>query len=1103
MSFDKALNFLIRRFCSGSIARRLTVALVVLGITATVIITAAQTYLEYQSEIKQIDERFERVRVTHGRSLAASIWSFSEIQIQLELQGLLNTPGFEYAEVKSHEGQIWTVGNKSSANAVVFTSSLVYPNKNTRHDVGTLTVVAGKNEIIDLIKLHAFESLLYFGTWIFFLAGFLFLVFRQLVTRHLDALVKYTSSISFESEGAPLILARNQSATGSEDELDLVTSSINSMRTQLTNSITGLQTSEQRFRAFFQSSSIAAIIAIDSDGNLILWNPGAEQTFGYSKEEILGKPLLQLIPDRYKEAHQRGLQKALETSEYSVIGKTVELSGVRKDGSEFPLELSLGVWSSEGKTQFSAIIKDISDRKKAQQEARESTALVGVLHAIAVAANEADTVEEALRACLNNVCTYSGWPVGHVYLCDPKNPEKLVSSDIWHMTDEERLNDFKEGTRQFDFMSGEGLPGVVLETKEPSWIIDLQSSDNFPRADLASEAGLVAGFALPVLAGSEVKGVLEFFSEENSDPDPSLFYTLIHIGTQLGRVIERRDAEESQRKLSMAVEQSSASVIITDTEGVIEYVNSTFCDVTGYSSEEAVGLKPSIIKSGYHSQELYEELWGTITSGRQWRGELHNKRKNGDLFWEDVSISPIKDDEGKISHFLAVKEDISIRKQYEDQLIHQANYDALTGLPNRLLAVDRLTQAITAASRDERNVAVLFAVLDDINKVNDTLGHEAVDELLKKAGTSLAHVVGESDTVAHFGSGEFVIILPGLEKSIFAELMARELMAVFDEPIHLKDSEISIGMRIGLTIFPNDGEDPQILFRNAHAASYRAKEMETQKYRFFTPNMDEEAMIMLRRETLLRTAIENDELSLNYQPVVDGQTGAMVGAEALIRWNNPELGFVPPDAFIPLAETTGLIVPIGEWVLETACRQAVQWQTEGSTPFTMAVNVSSRQFEGTKIVETIGRILGETGLSASCLEIEITERILIHDTALATIVLNEINSMGVSISIDDFGTGYSALSYLKQFPFDTLKVDRSFINDVTHDPDDAALVTAIVAMAHGLNHKVIAEGVETKDQWDFIRALNCDQIQGYFFGKPMPAEDFTAYWIEEKAKRLA
>lgn len=681
MNFDTIKNFNFLRFFSGSIARRLTAALVILGITATLITTAVRTYLEYQSEIKLIDERFESARVTHGASLAASVWSFSEIQIQLELQGLLNTPGFEYAEVKSHEGEVWTAGENTSTDVVVNEAPLIFRNKGKVHSLGILKVVAGKQAIYDRIKFHALESLFYFGTWIFVLAGFLFLIFRQLVTRHLDKLARYTSSISFDHEGAPFELSRQPSEPGSEDELDQVADSINSMRTQLSKTITGLQTSEQRFRAFFNSSSIAAIVAIDSDGNLIMWNQGAEHAFGYSREEIIGKPLLQLIPERYREAHTAGLQKARESDEYSVIGKSVELSGLHKNGSEFPLEISLGVWKSEGKTQFSAIIKDISDRKKAQQELRESTALVGLLHAIAVAANEAETLEDALRACLNNVCTYSGWPVGHAYLCDPKNPDRLVSSDIWHLMDEERMAAFKEGTADFNFMRGEGLPGTVLKTKEPSWIIDLQSDKNFPRKKLAAQSGLRAGFALPVLAGSEVKGVLEFYSEENTEPDPSLFYTLIHIGTQVGRVIERRDAEESHRKLSLAVEQSPASVVITDIDGNIEYVNSTFCDVTGFSAEEVIGQKPSIVKSGYHSLDLYEELWSTITAGGEWRGELHNKKKDGTLFWEDVSISPIKNEENLTSHFLAVKEDISIRKQYEEQLIHQANYDGWIDRP--------------------------------------------------------------------------------------------------------------------------------------------------------------------------------------------------------------------------------------------------------------------------------------------------------------------------------------------------------------------------------------------------------------------------------------
>lgn len=966
--------------------------------------------------------------------------------------------------------------------------------------LGTLTIVAGKQVIYDRILVQAWETLLSFGAWTFFLAGTLFWIIRQLVTRHLDTLARYTSSISFEGPAPELVLDDSGSEPDPDNELDQVANAINAMRTQLAASITGLQRSERRFRAFYQSSNIAAIVAVDEEEAITLWSPGAERAFGYSAEEILGQPLHQLIPERYKSAHKEGFSRALKTREYKVIGKSVELYGVHKDGHEFPLEISLGVWNSEGKTQFSAIINDISERKKAQLELRESTALVGLLHAIAVAANEAETVEEALRATLRNVCTYSGWPIGHFYTCDPNNEDLLKPTSIWHLEDDEEFGEFREKTRDIDFKRGEGLPGGVLQSGEPAWVIDLQRVSNFPRAKIAAQLDLKAAFALPVLAGSEVKGVLEFFSKEITEPDQSLFYTLIHIGTQLGRVIERRDADESNRKLSMAVEQSPASVVITDIEGNIEYVNSTFTEVTGFTMEEMLNKNIKVFDSEHNPSEIYEELWDTIAKGGEWRGELLNQKQDGELYWEDVSISPIKDDEGVASHYMAIKEDISIRKQYEEQLVHQANYDTITGLPNRLLAIDRLTQAITQAGRDNKNVAVLYAVIDDLNKVNDTMGHSAVDELLKISGNLIQECVENGNTVAHFGSGEFVVILPELDKSILAELIARKILMAFEKPFHLEGGEIGVGLRMGLTISPNDGEDPQILFKNAHAASFRAKEMEAQKYRFFTPNMDEEAKVMLQRETLLRTALKNEELYLNYQPVVDGKTGEIVGAEALIRWNNPELGFVPPDAFIPLAETTGLIVPIGEWVLREACAQGVKWQGADGKNIRMAVNVSSRQFEGTNIVETLRTILDDSGLPASCLEMEITERLLINDTALANIVLNEVHEMGVSVSIDDFGTGYSSLSYLKQFPFDTLKVDRAFIKDVCTDPDDAALVSAIIAMAHGLGHEVIGEGVEDEEQWNFLRKLDCDMIQGYFFGKPMSPEEFTTHLENSKAR---
>lgn len=1104
MSLNTFKNTLLVRTFHGSVAQQLTAALVLLGIVATLLTTAVQTYRAYRTEIEQVQSRFENALTVHGPSLAASVWSFSEKQIELELQGLLNTPGFEYVQVTATEGNTWSVGLLNLADTLVYEAPLTHLRNNKEITLGTLKIVTDKGAIYDHILIQALNSLVYFGAWTFILAAAFFWVIRQLITRHLDTLARYTSSISFESKAPELVLEKSTTEPqDSENELQQVATAINNMRSQLAEKISDLQRSELRFRAFYQSSNFAAIVAVNQKGNITLWSAGAEIAFGYTEKEIIGQPLQLLIPERFKQPHEVGFKRALETKKYNIIGKAVELSGVHKDGHEFPMELSLGAWGQDDSIQFSAIIYDISERKKAQQELRESTALVGLLHAIAVAANEAETVEEALNATLHNVCTYSGWPVGHVFMCDSNDPNMLKSTNIWYLEDDVQFSQFKIETQEASFSRGEGLPGLVLQSGEPSWIVDMKRTSHFPRAKVAAQVGLKAAFALPVLAGSEVKGVLEFFSREISEPDQSLFYTLIHIGTQVGRVIERKDAYESNRKLLMAVEQSPASVIIVDLDGRVEYVNSTFTEVTGFTFEDVLQKNGKIFNTEHNAPEVYEDIWKTVTNGDDWRGELLNEKKNGERYWEDVTISPIKDDDGKPSHFLALKEDISIRKQYEEQLVHQANYDTITGLPNRLLAIDRLTQAITQAGRDKKSVAILYVVVDNLNKVSDTLGHAAVDILLKKSGDRLRKCLKESDTVAHFGSGEFVIILPEIEKIIFAELIARKMLLAFENPVGLEAGEIGLGLRIGLTVFPNDGNDPHILFKNAHAASFRASELENQKYRFFTPNMDEEAQVMLRRETLLRTALKNNELSLNYQPVVDGETGELVGAEALIRWNNPELGFVPPDAFIPLAETTGLIVSIGEWVLKEACRQAVEWNFNEGNRLRIAVNVSSRQFESTNLVEVIANTLAETGLPSSCLEIEITERLLINDTPLANIVLHELHNMGVSVSIDDFGTGYSSLSYLKQFPFDTLKVDRAFINDVCHDPDDAALVTAIIAMAHGLGHSVVGEGVEDEEQWQFLRSLNCEMIQGFFFGKPMSSQDFAKQLEGLKAKKFA
>jgi diguanylate cyclase (GGDEF)-like protein/PAS domain S-box-containing protein len=555
-------------------------------------------------------------------------------------------------------------------------------------------------------------------------------------------------------------------------------------------------------------------------------------------------------------------------------------------------------------------------------------------------------------------------------------------------------------------------------------------------------------------------------------------------------VTEHRRTLENLRKLSQAVEQSPASVIITDTTGAIEYVNPKFVEVSGYALEDVLGKNPRILKSDKTPEDVYEALWQTITAGQEWRGEMINRKKNGDLYWESVSISPIKTPDGAITHFLAVKEDISLRKEYEKRLIQQANFDEVTGLPNRVLALDRLEQALARGVRQNHKVGLLFIDLDRFKYVNDTLGHHTGDRILKEAGARIRRCMRAADTVARLGGDEFTVIVPDLQAGIDVEPIAQKILESFDQPFYLGGREIFLTPSIGITIWPDDGSLPDELMRNADTAMYRAKEMGRNNFRFFTPELNERALARARMEHQIRHALDRNEFELHYQPLVDLTTGRIVRAEALLRWRNDELGQVSPEDFIPLAEEIGLITPIGEWVLRTACRQGVAWRREGLCPERISVNVSSRQFRGLSLFNTVVNVLEDTGMPATGLELEITENLLMADIPEVVDDLRRLDDLGISLSVDDFGTGYSSLSYLRRFPVSVLKIDKSFVRDVATDSDNATLVEAIITMGRSLKLEVVAEGVETSAQMGFLRKRGCDYAQGYYYSRPTPTADF-------------
>lgn len=567
-------------------------------------------------------------------------------------------------------------------------------------------------------------------------------------------------------------------------------------------------------------------------------------------------------------------------------------------------------------------------------------------------------------------------------------------------------------------------------------------------------------------------------------------------------VTERRKTEATFRKLSRVVEQSPSIVVITDASGAIEYVNPKFEQVSGYTQSEVAGKSPSILKSGHTPDRVYDEMWQTLTLGQDWEGEFCNLNKDGTHFWEHARISPLKDDLDQITHFVAVMEDITVRKSYEEKLFHQSQFDPLTDLPNRALCLDRLGQAVALAERGGRQIAVVCVDIDDFKKINDTFGHATGDDLLIEASRRLKDCIGSDGIVGRLDGDVFLVVIPDLTAGIQSELVNRKIFDAFSSGFQVDGQEILMTISIGQTLYPADGSDPQVLIRNAQSALYRAKEAGRNTCRYFTPGMNQDARRRVHMQTLLSRAVERGEIFVNYQPIVDSQTSEWIAAEALARWNNPELGNVPPDEFIPLAEESDLIIGLGTWVLRQACREAANWQARTERPIAVAVNVSPRQLQDVSFAENVSAILDESGLSPSLLELEITERILLEEDTETRRIIDALCSTGIKLSIDDFGTGYSALAYLRHLPTEFLKIDRAFVANIDQNQKDAALVSAIIAMAHCLGIKTVAEGVENHLHAAALRAGKCERLQGYHFAKPMSGKDFLSCLLERPRPRL-
>ncbi len=553
-------------------------------------------------------------------------------------------------------------------------------------------------------------------------------------------------------------------------------------------------------------------------------------------------------------------------------------------------------------------------------------------------------------------------------------------------------------------------------------------------------------------------------------------------------ITERKLAEARMNKLSRAIEQTADSVVVTDCNGIVEYVNKAFEQDTGYSAIEVIGQKSSMTRSGKHSDEFYADLWNTILAGKVYRNVLINRCKDGTLYHEEKTITPLMDDTGKISHFISTGRDITERLQVQERLKFMAHHDSLTGLPNRVLFTDRLEHALDKMSRQDSFIAVMFLDMDRFKIINDTLGHDTGDEALRIIASRISKCVRNEDTVARLGGDEFAILLEGVSRARDAAPIAHKILNSLSGSLTIEGHELFITTSIGISLYPTDGNDSRTLLKHADIAMYRAKEEGRNSYQFYSSDMSAMTFERLNLETSLRHALQRQEFVLHYQPQVDTDSDKLIGIEALLRWQHPDLGIVYPGDFIPLLEDTGMIVDVGEWVMREACRQCRQWNDNGHN-VRVSVNISSRQFGVRGFTDSIRAILCETGLPPTMLDLEITETVVIEHCRHTMDVFRELQGMGVSLTLDDFGTGYSSLSYLKRIPIKALKIDGSFVRDVANDEDDAGMVRAIIAMARSLHLEVIAEGVETRAQSEFLRSESCNVCQGHYFSRPVTAEE--------------
>jgi len=784
-----------------------------------------------------------------------------------------------------------------------------------------------------------------------------------------------------------------------------------------------------------------AIVIFDRSGEIVLVNVQTEKLFGYHRKELIGQPAKMLV-SLSSRAQNSKQHSEFGTAPTEQIFASVELFGLRKDGSEFPAEVRLSPVDTKQGILVSSAIRDLSDRRRTEEDLRRLASIVS------------SSDDAIIGKTLDGIIT--SWNLG--------------------------------AERMYGYSAAEAIGKPV------SILVPIGRPDEIPQILKRLKRGETVQHFETVRTRKDGK---EIQIELTVSPIRDALENVVGAST-IGRDISVRKAAEKhlvqmEARYRGLLEAAPDAIIIVDEAGKIVLLNLQAEKQFGYDRNELLGQKiKNIIPEGFAERLATDDLRSAEDARAQQIGmgiELTARRKDGSEFPIEIMLSPLESAEGTL--ITAAIRNVSVARDMSLQLTHYAQHDPLTGLPNRMLVNDRVNQAIVLASRHAKKVAVLFLDLDGFKHVNDSLGHPIGDKLLQSVARRLVASVRDSDTVSRQGGDEFIVLLSEVGRPEDAAVTARRMLQSVGDPHPIDQHDLHITASIGVSVYPDDGLDAETLIKNADTAMYQAKENGRQSYQFFEPAMNHRAVERQSIEESLRRALEREEFALHYQPKVNLRTGRITGAEALLRWTHPIRGKVSPAQFIPVAEECGLILPIGNWVLREACQQARAWVNAGLSPTTMAVNISAVEFRNDHFLEGVFAILDDTGLDPRFLEMELTESVLMKHADFAASVLKTLRASGVQVAVDDFGTGYSSLSYLSRFPIDSLKIDQSFVRQITCTPEEATIVTAIIGMARSLKLRVVAEGVETPEELAFLQAHQCDEAQGYYFSRPVAAEQFA------------